>query len=93
MHGQQSTAFAQGDASAELNQCSSNIPTSRDLPVSPGFTDLECAKFSQNPRQNLFVPPIPPNFGSLGLYFAHFLWNEIDITQITLFHNQTINEQ
>jgi len=73
MHGQQSTAFAQGDASAELNQCSSNIPTSRDLPVSPGFTDLECAKFSQNPRQNLFVPPIPPNFGSLGLYFAHFL--------------------
>lgn len=33
MHGQQSTGFAKGDASAELNQCSSKIPTSNE-----GFT-------------------------------------------------------
>ncbi len=44
------------------------LPQNGDLPT--GFTGLFFAKLSQNPRQNLLLPPILPNF---VMFCAHFL--------------------
>ena len=38
-----------------------------DLPVSTGFGGLKSPNPSENPRQNLSLPPILPNLGSFGL--------------------------
>ncbi len=75
----QSTALAQGDASAKFNTFSSHIPTSWQgfTNVSTGFAGLRFAKFSQNPSTKPIIPTNFLQFRLIWAYLAHFLWNKL----------------